>query len=102
MNEIVRQVRNIRAEMQLPPSEKTELVIVGNPNHWVTVEETGEEIMKAEEPLTISTDLPTDLLDEKLKPLEDETRNTMQRRREKQGAESRTSKKALFRGRYSP
>ena len=25
MNEFVRQVRNIRAEMQLPPSEKTEL-----------------------------------------------------------------------------
>lgn len=39
MNELVRQVRNIRAEMQLPPSEKTELIIVGNPNHWLGVEE---------------------------------------------------------------
>lgn len=29
MNELVRQIRNIRAEMQLPPSEKTELIIVG-------------------------------------------------------------------------
>jgi valyl-tRNA synthetase len=29
MNELVRSVRNIRAEMQLPPSEKTELLIMG-------------------------------------------------------------------------
>ena len=38
MNEIVRQVRNIRAEMQLPPSEKTELIIFGAPKDWKTVE----------------------------------------------------------------
>lgn len=36
MNELVRQVRNIRAEMALPPSEKTELIILGNSK---TVEE---------------------------------------------------------------
>ena len=29
MNEYVRSIRNIRAEMQLPPSEKTELIIIG-------------------------------------------------------------------------
>jgi len=39
MKEIVHQVRNIRAEMQLPPSEKTELMVFGPPQHWKTVEE---------------------------------------------------------------
>jgi valyl-tRNA synthetase len=39
MNEMVRQVRNIRAEMQLPPSEKTELIIFGAPKDWKIVEE---------------------------------------------------------------
>ncbi len=39
MNELVRQVRNIRAEMQLPPSEKTELIVCGAPGDWKTVEE---------------------------------------------------------------
>ena len=38
MNEMVRAVRNIRAEMQIPPSEKTELLLFG-PEHsheWKT------------------------------------------------------------------
>ena len=39
MNELVRQVRNIRAEMALPPSEKTELFILGTPHDWKTAEE---------------------------------------------------------------
>lgn len=39
MNEIVRQVRNIRAEMQLAPSEKTELFVVGSPQDWKVVQE---------------------------------------------------------------
>ncbi len=30
MNEMVRAIRNTRAEMQIPPSEKTELIIVGS------------------------------------------------------------------------
>ncbi|HSX10524.1 MAG TPA: valine--tRNA ligase [Chlamydiales bacterium] len=38
MNELVRQVRNIRAEMQLPPSEKTELILCSAPQHWKTAE----------------------------------------------------------------
>jgi valyl-tRNA synthetase len=38
MNELVRQIRNIRAEMQLAPSEKTELIIVGSPASRKTVE----------------------------------------------------------------
>ncbi len=33
MNEMVRAIRNIRAEMQIPPSDKTELVIVGADSH---------------------------------------------------------------------
>ncbi|MBX7067505.1 MAG: valine--tRNA ligase [Parachlamydiales bacterium] len=39
MNEIVRQVRNIRAEMQLAPSEKTELFVVGEPQDYKLVQE---------------------------------------------------------------
>jgi valyl-tRNA synthetase len=39
MNELVRSVRNIRAEMQLPPSEKTELILCGTPHHYKTAEE---------------------------------------------------------------
>lgn len=36
--EIVRQVRNIRAEMQLPPSEKTTLTVVGPSSDWKLLE----------------------------------------------------------------
>lgn len=39
MNEMVRQVRNIRAEMQIPPSEKTELIICGKEKDWKRVKE---------------------------------------------------------------
>ncbi|PIS03137.1 MAG: valine--tRNA ligase [Chlamydiae bacterium CG10_big_fil_rev_8_21_14_0_10_42_34] len=39
MNELVHQVRNIRAEMQLPPSEKTELIILAEPKHQQVVKE---------------------------------------------------------------
>ncbi len=39
INEMVRQVRNIRAEMQLPPSEKTELIVIGSSKHWKLAEE---------------------------------------------------------------
>ncbi len=39
MNELVRQVRNIRAEMALPPSEKTELIILGTPHDWEMAKE---------------------------------------------------------------
>lgn len=46
MNEMVRQVRNIRAEMQLPPSEKTELIIFGSPKNWKTVQQ-NEHILTA-------------------------------------------------------
>lgn len=38
MNELVHAIRNIRAEMQLPPSEKTELFLLGSPHHWKTAE----------------------------------------------------------------
>lgn len=38
MNEMVRAIRNIRAEMQLPPSEKTDLIILGTPYEWKTAE----------------------------------------------------------------
>jgi valyl-tRNA synthetase len=31
LNEVVRTIRNIRTEMQIPPSEKTDLYIIGNP-----------------------------------------------------------------------
>ncbi len=34
MNEIVRSIRNIRAEMQMPPSEKTELIIFAPAQKW--------------------------------------------------------------------
>lgn len=46
MNEFVRQVRNIRAEMQLAPSEKTELIILGTPKTWKKVQE-NEAILTA-------------------------------------------------------
>jgi valyl-tRNA synthetase len=39
MNELVRQVRNIRAEMALPPSEKTELIILGTTQDWEMAKE---------------------------------------------------------------
>ncbi len=38
MNEMVRAIRNIRAEMQLPPSEKTDLLIRGTPHSWKIAE----------------------------------------------------------------
>lgn len=38
MNEMVRAIRNIRAEMQLPPSEKTDLLIRGTPHSWKVAE----------------------------------------------------------------
>jgi valyl-tRNA synthetase len=38
MNEMVRSIRNIRAEMQIPPSEKTELILCGAPHYWNTAE----------------------------------------------------------------
>lgn len=40
MNEMVRAIRNIRAEMQLPPSEKTELFLFGSAkmHEWKTAE----------------------------------------------------------------
>jgi valyl-tRNA synthetase len=46
MNELVRCVRNIRAEMQLAPSEKTELVIIGQREDWKWVLE-NESILTA-------------------------------------------------------
>jgi hypothetical protein len=45
-------------------------------DHWVNVEETGEEIMQADEQPTMSTDLSTDLQEEQLESLEGTTRNT--------------------------
>lgn len=51
MNEMVRQVRNIRAEMQLPPSEKTELLILGKPKDWEKAKE-NENILTALTPTT--------------------------------------------------
>lgn len=48
MNELVRQVRNIRAEMQLPPSEKTELILLGPLEH----PKTAEDILTALTPTT--------------------------------------------------
>jgi len=61
MNELVRQVRNIRAEMQLPPSEKTELLILGTPEDWKTAEE-HQTILTALTPtakITFTTQEPT-------------------------------------------
>lgn len=61
MNEFVRHIRNIRAEMQLPPSEKTELLIVGTPKHWKTVHE-HQNILTALTPttkVTFTTEEPT-------------------------------------------
>jgi valyl-tRNA synthetase len=39
MNELVRQVRNIRAEMALPPSEKTNLIVVGSKKDYQIIQE---------------------------------------------------------------
>lgn len=46
MNELVSLVRNIRAEMQLAPSEKTELFIIGQPEDWKMIQE-NEAILTA-------------------------------------------------------
>lgn len=46
MSEIIRSIRNIRAEMQLAPSEKTELFIIGSTLHAATVE-THQNILTA-------------------------------------------------------
>lgn len=50
----VHQIRNIRAEMQLPPSEKTELLIIGTPQHWETIKE-HQAILKALTPTSTIT-----------------------------------------------
>lgn len=61
MNELVRQVRNIRAEMALPPSEKTELIILGTPKDWEITEQY-QSILTALTPtakITFTTKEPT-------------------------------------------
>ncbi len=61
MNELVRQVRNIRAEMQLAPSEKTELLIIGSSNDW-KIAETHQNILTALTPtvkISFLTEEPT-------------------------------------------
>jgi len=53
MNEMVRSIRNIRAEMQLPPSEKTELILFGpSKSHEWKMAEAHQSILMALTPTT--------------------------------------------------
>lgn len=63
MNEMVRAIRNIRAEMQMPPSEKTELVISGPAAKWKSAQE-HQNILTALTPtskVTFTTEEPNSL-----------------------------------------